>query len=356
MPDFEEYYGLGEAEMLVRRPSLYLNEGDTSDFLVAAGAAMADKNDQYAHSLAAKTYLDTAEGDDLTTLCDDHWGIQRQAANPATVVLTFTRAGAGAGAGTIDAGTVVATDKDASGQDIRFTLDADVVFGGADLSKTGTATAEVAGKDGNVAATDINHIVDSIFDSTIVVNNTAGAVGGVEEESDPDLRERTRNYPATLRRGTLAALEYGAKSVPGVYTASAVEDGDTGITSVYVCDESGGSNAQMVSAVEAELEYWRAAGSLVEVYGGSVYTQAITITVVAQAGVETTALAGDIEDAIEAAVNKLKIGATLYRTAIRTAAKNVRIDKIDEVIVTVPATDVAPSASQVIRAGTITIS
>lgn len=356
MPDFEEYYDLGEAEMLTRRPDLFLNEGDTSDFLVAAGAAMADKNDQYAHALAAKTYLDTSNGDDLTTLADDHWGIQRQEAVEATVDLTFTRATAGAGAGTIDAGTVVATDKDANGEDIRFVLDNDVVFGASDLTKPGTATAEVAGKIGNIGATEINHIIDAIWDSTIVVNNAAAAVGGTEEEKDEELRERVRAYPSTLRRGTLAALEYGAKSVPGVYTATAVEDPDTGITAVYVTDQSGNSNAEMVSDVEIELENWRAAGSLVEVYGGEVYEQDVTISIIAKTGVDTAALAGDAEAAIEAMMNKLKIGATLYRTAIRTAVKNIRIDEIDEVTVTLPATDVAPSANQVIRAGTITVS
>lgn len=356
MPDFEEYYDIGEAEMLVRRPKLFLNEGDTSDFLVAAGAAMADKNDQYAHSLAAKTYVDTAEGDDLTTLADDHWGIQRVEANEATGDVTFTRATAGGGAGTIDAGTVVATDKDANGEDIRFVLDADVVFGGADLTKPGTATAEVAGKSGNVDASTINHIIDAIFDSSIVVSNAAAFAGGTEAESDPELRERIRAYPGTLRRGTLDALEYGAKTVPGVAVATAYEDEDTGITTVYVSDASGNSSAQMVTDTEEELENWRAACSLIEVQGGSLYEQAVTVSVTAKAGFDTAALATQIAAAITAALAKLGIGQTLYRTAIRTAVKNVSIDMIDEVTVTIPATDVAPASNQVIRAGTIAIS
>jgi uncharacterized phage protein gp47/JayE len=355
MADFENYYDLGKAEMLIRRPDLFLNEGDTADFLVAAGAAMADKNDQYANELAAKTYLDTAEGDDLTTLADDHWGIQRQEAVQATTVLTFSRPTVGGGGGTIDAGTTVATDKDENGDDVRFTTDADIVFG-SDLSKTGDATAVDGGTDGNVGASTIINIIDALFDPTITVNNASQAVGGAEEESDPDLRERVRLYPSTLRRGTLAALEYGAASVPGVWVATATEDPDTGITTVYVTDASGNSNAQMVSDVEAELENWRCAGSVVVVLGGSKLEQAITVVLTVAAGVDVAALEADIQSAIEERVNKLGVGETLYITMITTAVQNVRIDEILDVTVSLPAADVVPSASQVIRAGTITVS
>jgi uncharacterized phage protein gp47/JayE len=355
MADFEDYYDLGKAEMLIRRPDLFLNEGDVSDFLVAAGAAMADKNDQQANALAAKTYLDTAIGDDLTTLADDHWGIQRQAANAATVTLTFTRPTALAGGGTISAGAVIATDKDANGEDIRFTLDANVVFGGADLSKTGAATAEIAGISGNVDAGTITNIIDIIWDSTIVVTNAAVAVGGAEQESDEALRERVREYPSTLRRGTLAALEYGAKSVPGVAVATATEDVVTGIVTVYVTDASGNSNAQMVSDVEAELESWRCAGSVVTVLGGTVLTQAITVALTVRPTFDVVAMTTTIQDAIEERVNKLGIGETLYQTMIRTAVQNVRIDEILNVTVSAPASDLTPSANQVIRAGTITV-
>lgn len=356
MADYENYYDLGKAEMLTRRPDLFMNEGDVSDFLVAAGAAMADKNDQHANQLAAKTYLDTATGDDLTTLADDHWGIQRQAAVPSTAAVTFTRPSAGAGAGTIPQDAVVATTKDENGNDVQFALDADVVFGGADLTKPGTVTAIDGGVAGNVDAGTIVVIIDALWDASITVTNAAVAVGGTDEESDEELRDRVREYPSTLRRGTLSALEYGAKSVTGVSVATATEDTDTGLVTVYIADASGNSNAQLIADVEEELEEWRCAGSVVEVLGGAVLTQAITVTLTVTDGTSIAALEANVQDAIEGIVNRLSIGDNLYHVMITTAVRNVAIDEILNVVVSLPAADpLEPAANQIIRAGTITV-
>jgi hypothetical protein len=355
-PSFDDLYDIGKAEMLLKRADLLLNEGDITDFVLAAAGAMGDKNIQHAAEELRKTFLDTSFGDDLTTLVDDSWGIQRQAASKATVTLAFTRTAGGLPAGTIPAGTTVATVEDESGERQEFVSDALISWA---LSESGTktigGTAVIAGVAGNVDADEISVIVDSLFDDNITVNNNALAAGGNEEETDPALRERARAFPSTLRRGTLAALEYGALQVTSVGVATATESA-TGLVSVYVTDEAGNSTAEMVSDVATELENWRAAGTVVSVYGGSVYTQNIDIMLTVKAGTDVAAITTDIEAAIEARMSKMEIGEVLYRSMIRTVTMNVRIDKIVEVTVNTPAADISPLAGQLMRAGTITVS
>lgn len=356
-PSYDDLYNTGKAEMLLKRPDLFLNEGDISDFIVAMAAAMADKNSHHIAEGILATFLDTAVGDDLTTLVNDHWGLERQNAVAATVTLSFTRTLGGLPAGNIPAGFTVATAEDANGERQEFTTDAILSWALAESgTKTIGATASVAGRDGNVGAAEITVFVDSPFDSNFSVTNASAAAGGTEAETDDALRERARAFPSTLRRGTAEALAYGAKSVAGVAVATVVEDDDTGLVTIYIADSSGGSSSQLEAAVELEIEDWRAAGTVVEIVGGTVLTQAITLSITAKAGTDTAALVSDIEDAIEARLDKLEIGETLYRSMIRTTVMNVRIDKILEVSVTVPATDVQPSANQVIRAGVITVS
>jgi uncharacterized phage protein gp47/JayE len=219
----------------------------------------------------------------------------------------------------------------------------------------------LAGADGNVAAAAIDKVTSVLFDSSIVVTNAAQMAGGANIESDDNLRTRVRNFAAVLRRGTLSALEYGAKTVDGVGAATAVED-PTGIVTLYITDTSGGSSPTLVSAVATEIENWRAAGALVNVVGGSLYDPGavtpITIELVVKTGVDTLAIADNVKAAIVSRISKLGIGETLYRSLIRSAAMSVAPDDIKEVNIINPATDIAPTADQIIRTtvGHITVS
>jgi hypothetical protein len=353
-PSWQDLYNEAKTELLARRPDLNVFDGDISDMLMAAISAVGDRLIGYTAQRVKATFLDGAVGDDLTTLAADHWNINRQEAVQAIGTVTFSRASAGAGAGVVAAGTVVATIRDAFGNDVQFTTDNDVNFTIAALGPLSTTvTAVVAGLSGNVAAGAVNRVVSTLFDSSITVTNAAVTVGGAEEESDEDLRARVRNFSTTLRRGTLAALEYGALQVETVAQATAVEDEDTGMVTVYVTDASGASNAAMVADVMAELEDWRAAGSLVNVTGGQLYElNPIEIVLTVRSGVDTAAIAADVKSAIVARVARLKIGETCRREIIQQAALNVDPDNITGCTVTLPAADVEPDANEVVRTDT----
>lgn len=360
-PSFDDLYNIGKAEMLIRRPDLFLAAGDMSDFIVAAMAAMGDKNTQFSAEEFRKTFVDGAKGADLTVLADDHFAIIRSAAAKSTSSVVFTRPTDTAGAGTIDGGTTISTVEDESGERVEFVTDADVVFGALDLTRPAvTITAVDTGRDGNVGAATVINIVDSVFDTTFTLTNAAAAAGGNDEESDAQLRERIRDFPTTLRRGTLAALEFGSLIVPAVRVATASETA-SGIVTVFVTDESGNSNAQMVADVIVELENWRCAGSVVQVTGGVIFSQNIDITIIASSGTDVDIVFTDMQAAITERVSRLGVGdgspsseGVLRRSAIVSAAIGVDPDNILDIIVNTPSADVVPAVAQVVRVGTIT--
>lgn len=357
-PTYTDLFNTGKAEAIDRQSALTFDEGDAAEMYMAAGAAMADGLTAYASARVKETFLDGASGDALTELADDRYGIQRLQATAATGTVTLTRA-SGVLTGTLAAGTVFATPKDASGVEQQFVLLAPLGWSAGVLTQNAAVQALTDGTGGNVAAGTVTRIISTGLFDTFTVTNAARMAGGTEQEKDDALRQRCRDFFATLRRGTKAALEFGAKQVAGVSAATA-EDLGTGIVTVYVSDATGSSSPTMVAAVQAELENWRAAGIPLSVVGAVLYSipGGIVVALTTRAGVSTAAIATDIKNAIVARVNKLKIGESLSPTLIKNAVATVDPDGILEVTVSNPVGTVSPGSNGLIRVsvGDITVS
>lgn len=354
-PSFDELEQLGRAEQILNRPDLQVNEGDISEMLIKAAAAMADKCVEHSASSFRETFLDGATGQALTDLVNDHWNLPRLLASAATGSVAFTRVSATGPAGSIPAGTVVATVINPEGEDFRFETDTALAFALDEQGpKSVGVTAQATGRESNVNATGlVTRIVDALFDSFTVTNDTL-IVGGAPEEEDPDYRQRAREYPSTLRRGTLAALEFGAKQITGVKIASAFEDA-FGLVTVYVSDIDGNSSAQMINDVQVELDTnWKAGGTVLTVAGGVPVLTDIDYSLTVRPGTDVAALEPSIAAAITGTMKKLKQGETLSLEQVATAIMNVDIDNITKVTINDPLADIDPPDNQVIRAGTIT--
>lgn len=347
-PSFSDFVELGRVEWLTRRPDLDVHPGSETDMLIAAAAAMADRDVGYTLTRFAAHYLDTATGEDLQRLANDHWRVEFEDATSAVGSVTFSRTTTAASR-TIDAGTRIATDPDANGDQQVFVTDDELVLGVGVASGSVDATAQTAGVDGNVDAAEITRILDTLPDDGFTVTNAARFVGGAPAQTDDELRTAVREYVASLRRGTLGALETGAKTVTGVRISTASEDEDTGLVSLYVADYEGNSNATMTAAVEEILVDWKAGGACVEVTGGAVSLQTIVVSLTVRTGTNIPAIAAAVRSSIAAAVNQLAIGETLTRVLISTAARNVDRLRITDVTVTTPAANVEPAAGEVIR-------
>ena len=357
-PSFDDLLTQFSAEALLQLPPttpLAFLEGDVSTALQHGAAAMADAVIRIVVQLFKDTFIDTARGDALAALVNDHLNIQKQAATFAQATVAFSRTSGGTG-GSLPVGFPVASQIDASGNSQVFTLDTAVTFGAADNGPhSASVTAQIAGRAGNVAVGLITRLIGTPFDATITCTNAAVAGGGNDAESDDELRVRARNFWTTLRRGTLGALEFGALVVPAVRIARATEDPVSGIVTLVVTDSDGNSTVQMVSDVVTEIENWRAAGSIVTVAGGAALVVNVTGTLVADAGVDTSVLGALAAAAVAGRMAKQRQGETLYLDSIKSAAIGVDPDALDALVLTAPVADVTPTANQVIRAGTISI-
>lgn len=354
-PSFTDLLGQFEAEALSQRPTLKFRDGDISEAQAHGAGAMADAAIRFTSQSFKDTFIDGAEGDALTALVDDHLNLQRQGATPAQSTITLTRTSAGPG-GTYPAGSVVGTVFDASGNTVLFTLDADATFPNASNGPiSANVTAQIAGRGGNASAGTITRLVTVPFDSTISITNPADAGGGNEVETDHELRVRARNFWVTLRRGTIAALEFGALSVASVRIAKAFEDAISGIVTLVVSDSDGNSTVQMIGDVTTEIENWRAAGCIVTIVGGAPLIVNITGTPVYIDGIDRLVMNPLVVTAITERMRKLRQGELLYLDTIKAAGIGVDPDIIEAIPLSTPTNTITPLSYQVIRPGVITM-
>lgn len=354
-PSFDDLIEAHIAEAQGQRDTLRFDDGNVTEAQAHGAAAMGDMVLRYAAQSFKETFLDGAEGDALTARVADRTGIERNAATRAQVEARIARTSGGAG-GTIPAGTIIATIQAADGSEVRFETDADqVVAAAANGPWSIAATCTVLGPDGNVSAGTVTRIVDVLFDSSFTVTNDEAAGGGNAEETDQQLRVRARKYPSTLRRGTLAAIEFGALQVASVRTVKATEDPDTGLITVVVGDADGNSTAEMVSDARAEIENWRAAGTLVTVVGSTRLLVDIVAELDVDDGVDAAVLAPLVVDAMTARMAKQRQGELLHLDSLKAAGIAVDPDGINAINFTTPSATVSPTSTQTIRAGTIAI-
>jgi hypothetical protein len=360
-PSFQDLLAQAQAEVLARNPKYKLREGDIADLLLRGGGAMADVAIRFAAQGVRDNFLDGASGDALTELVNDRYQIQRKAATFAQVTVEFTRA-TSLTAGTIDAGTRIATAFDATGRRVTFTLDGAVAVGIGELGPfEASATADVSGPDGNADAGTIVVVLDTLFD-TFTVTNPLTAGGGQVRETDEQLRARARASRRNLRRGTIEALETGALTVASVSVA-VVEEDEVFNVSILVSDADGNSTAQMIADVDAELENWRCAGIPVTVVGGVRSVVDVTATFQVRGGFDIMAREPDLQAAFAARVGRLRAGQTLFLDMLVHSLIDIAPDDIFEVAftaitvdgVTQAIGDIEPSLGQVLRPGTLTI-
>lgn len=275
-------------------------------------------------------FVSTAVGAQLDNVIADRFGITRLPANPASADLKFIRPTSGGGGGTIPAGSQIQTAKGSI-----FSLATDVVFGSTDLVQQSTparplsAIAQIVGSSQNVEASTLTSFIDQPFDSTITVTNPTGAAGGTDVESDAAFRARALRFFLTLRRGILAAIEYGATTVPGVAVASAfdiVNPGNAlpaGAVQLVIADSNGNASSTMIQSVaDVQLSY-RSGGIPVFTTGGSVIFEQVAYQLAFQAGIDTAAATEAVRATMVAISQFYRPGQPLLEDDVRAAARAV---------------------------------
>ncbi len=365
MPDLPtrvDLFNLGADEVLNRSavrppgqrldPAQVFTSGSDINILIASSSAMAEEIMRQTALRVGALYLDGAEDIELDRLVADRYStsVVRKDASPAAAILTISRVAGSLPAVTFPVGTKFKTQ---GGVEFIST-----VVSSISALSTGptfvTVQAIQAGLTGNVAVGTITQFSVPPSDPNLMVTNVEPAAGGDQRESDASLRERARAFFLSARRGTLAAIEFGALTVQGVRQATAVEEinsaGDpTGRVYLYICDAQGNGNQLLVNAVRAALVEYRAAGIIVDVSGATPLFVPITYNLRFRAGIDTTTAFSQVQTATIAAVNALAPGQTLTVSLLFATARSVPgVIVLDDAIVA-PIGDLVPVGGQVIR-------
>lgn len=336
-------------------------EGSDLNLQAAAASIMGEEIVRRMARALAGVFEDTAEDDALDRVVFDRKGLPRLPAEVSVSEIQLTRPTFAAGAGTIDGGlpgsgppnpTRIRTN-----QGIVYIITQDAVFGAAELGPiTVTIQAELAGLASEVTELQSWNFVDAPFDESITISNPDESAGGADEERDSRYRARAKAFFPTLRRGTLAAIEFGLLSTPGVDTVSVIEviDASSGLPAcsgqAFVLDALGQSNETLVARGLLNLLEFRSLGIPIVGFPGT--PEFINIDFVGTSFdtavvLDTSQAAEDVRSSIVAALNNQQPGKNLLRTTILAAARQVEGFVVEDTDLVEPAGTLIPATIDV---------
>lgn len=333
-------------------------EGSDVNLVGAAVSLVGEEIVNRAARGLAGCFEDTARGDALDRVIFDRKGLPRKEAAPSIGQIQLTRPTFAAGAGTVAGGPIgsgpPSPTRIRTNQGITYVLTQPAIFGATALGPVSVEVqAELAGLEFEVAENQAWTFVDVPFDPTIVIANPVQMAGADDEELDDVYKARAKNFFATIRRGTLGAIEFGLVSTPGVASATVIEvidlEGNPArVVQAFILDPLGRANETLAARCLLNLLEFRCAGIPVQVIPG--VPQFISITF---AGTEfdtsivtdTVTSADDVRTRIVAALNNQRPGQTLLRSTILAAARSVPGFVVDDVDLTSPVAALIPATT-----------
>lgn len=307
---------------------------------------------QLAYRSASLT-LDGSDGEDLDRYAYDRYQLTRFGAAPALGTGRITRATVTGGAGSIPTGTKIAT---LTGVEYITTTTASL--GAADLTTRADIRAVQGGKNSQVSARQISRFSSAatLFDRTLQITNDAATAGGEDAEDDDTFRDRIRDFWRSARRGILAAIEFGARQVPGVVSAQALEVFDPSgnaarLVQLFIADSTGVASDALAAQVRISLGDYRAGGIQVLVSPSLPQLVSITLDLTFRANVDTATLTDQIKVAVVAFVNSLPVNGSMFRAELFSVLQRFADDGLivtDQTLV-VPTGDLVPATGQTIR-------
>jgi uncharacterized phage protein gp47/JayE len=297
--------------------------------------------------------LDGAYDEDLDRYGFDRYQLTRKGAAPALGQGRIFRSSAAAGAGTVPANTSVLTLNG-----IEYVTTTSATFGAATLSATCDVRATQAGKQSQVGANMIRQFAKpgDFWDQTLQINNDLPTAGGEDVEDDDTFRERIRDFWNAARRGTLSAIELGARNTSGIVSAQAeevltAEPQPARVVLLRAADSSGSSSAALGATVIASLDEYRAAGIAVILSTTAPQLISIVLKLTFAGNVNTTLLTENIRGAVVEYVNSLGVGQTLLKADIFSVLKRFTsaglIVKQDSMVS--PTGDLVPGTGMTLR-------
>lgn len=263
--------------------------------------------------LKNQMFAETASGEYLDYIAVQR-GLVRKKAVKAHGEITFSISEAMDYDIIIPVGTVVAT---ADSEPLRFcTIEEEQITAGNTLVSV-YAEAEVAGSNGNISIG--KAIIPVSVPAEIEnVSNREAYVGGEDEETDNELRERIRNSFTNRSNGTNKAYyEQLALSIDGVAKAGVVPKvRGVGTVDIYVCGSEGEADSEALSKLQTLVDEERELNVDVQVLNANFKTYDLTVAVIAKKGYSDSEIIEKCTEAFKKYIKSLPIGAKVYLSAI----------------------------------------
>lgn len=300
--------------------------------------------------LKSQMFVTTASGEYLDYLASQS-GLTRKQAVKAQGELTFYITEPKDHDVIIPKGAVAATTDSTP---IRFcsTEEGCIVAGNTLVSVY--AEAEKAGKGSNVemykAVVKVN--VPTEVDS---VTNRDEFVGGTDEESDEDLRQRIKSTYASPSNGTNKAYyEQLALSVEGIAKAGIVPKlRGVGTVDVFVCGNGVEADNESVKNVQKIMNENRELNVDVKVSKAQIYNANLEVVVNAVSGYENSVVIEKCKEAFTQCLDSIPIGGKMYLSSVGKYLMNTGC--IENYEFNTSMGDIELSASQCFAVGVVTI-
>jgi uncharacterized phage protein gp47/JayE len=275
----------------------------------------------------------------------------------ATGSVTFARTDTTA-AVTISSGTQVSTT---GGVVFETTADASMAIGTANVSVA--VKAVTSGTTGNVSAGTVTTIVSSV-DADSVTNSSAMS-GGVDAETTSQMLSRFRSYIMGLSKSNKYGIMYAALLNTSVRSASVLEHfppkSNLYNFTLYIDDGNGSASSEMIAVVKNIIDGdgtqtnpgYRAAGINCDILAPTILYQAVTATITVNYDVDVDEAKSTLGSAITSYINSLVLGETLIRSQLMKAILNYTY--VTDIVISSPSDNVTADNSEIIRAGTITL-
>jgi len=351
-----DYHQIGRRYVSTRSQkvdaSLVDVEGSDVNLFVGSSSYMAYAVTRQLADRIRVLLLNGANGEDLDRYAFDRYQLTRKGAAAAVGEVRFYRTSTAGGGGAIPVGTVL---KSLTG--IEYVTTTAANFSAIATEATANVRAVQAGKNFQVGANQIRRFdnVSTLFDPSMQVNNDEKMGGGENAELDDPFRNRIRDFWNAARRGTKGAIEFGARAVAGVESASAEEVLFGGlpvrVVNLYLADSSGVASVALGATVRTALDEWRACGIAVITSTSIPEIVDIVLKLSFVTGVDTTTITEAIRNSMAEYVNSLSVNATLLRAALFSVLQRFRLDGlvVDESSVVEPTGDVIPTPGRTIR-------
>lgn len=298
------------------------NVNDDSDIgirmKVLAGEVFSLQNN--VNWLKNQMFPQTAVGNQLDYLALER-GIYRKSAISSSGTLKFMREVALDYDLDIPKGTICATNGINS---IRVKTTEDAVLSAGDLSVTVPAQSEVGGASQNAGIGAIKIMITPPSGITSVTNDTA-FVGGIDSESDEDLRERLIDSYKNISNGTNSAF-YKAHVLKydGIYSANVLaKERGVGTVDIYVAAKGGVPSDELVAEIQSEISSIRELNVDVKVNKAATVEIPVAVDIAVKTGYSFDEIKEQCQTKITEYFNSLKIGEPFLVAALGSAIYSV---------------------------------